>query len=103
MSNHYHLLIETHQANVSIAIQWLNVSYSVYFNKRHRGKGHLFQGRLKAILLDANEYLILLSRYIPLNPVRAKMVTHPREYSWSSYPGFAGKRRKPDWLITEGG
>ena len=101
MSNHYHLLIETPQANLSVAIQWLNVSYSVYFNKRHRRRGHLFQGRFKAILLDANEYLILLSRYIHLNPVRAKMVTHPLEYSWSSYPVFAGKRRKPDWLITE--
>ena len=101
MSNHYHVLIETPQANLSVAIQWLNVSYSVYFNKRHRRKGHLFQGRFKAILLDANEYLILLSRYIHLNPVRAKMVTHPLEYSWSSYPVFAGKRRKPDWLITE--
>jgi REP element-mobilizing transposase RayT len=101
MTNHYHLLLETSQANLSVAIQWLNVSYSVYFNKRHRRRGHLFQGRFKAILLDANEYLILLSRYIHLNPVRAKMVTHPPEYSWSSYPVFTGKRRKPDWLITE--
>ncbi|MBI2471978.1 MAG: transposase [Planctomycetes bacterium] len=101
MSNHYHLLLETPQANLSIAVQWLNVSYSVYFNKRHQRKGHLFQGRFKAILLDANEYLILLSRYIHLNPVRAKMVIHPIEYSWSSYPVFAGKRRRPDWFITE--
>lgn len=101
MSNHYHLLIETPQANLSVAIQWLNVSYSVYYNKRHRRRGHLFQGRFKAILLDANEYLILLSRYIHLNPVRAKMVTHPLEYSWSSYLVFAGKRQKPDWLTTQ--
>lgn len=101
MSNHYHLLIETPQANLSVAIQWLNVSYSVYYNKRHRRRGHLFQGRFKAILLDANEYLILLSRYIHLNPVRAKMVTHPLEYSWSSYPVFAGKRQKPNWLTTQ--
>lgn len=101
MSNHYHLLLETTQANLSLAIQWLNVSYSVYFNKRHRRHGHLFQGRFKAILLDANEYLILLSRYIHLNPVRAKMVTHPIGYSWSSYPVFVGKRQKPEWLETE--
>jgi len=101
MSNHYHLLIETPQANLSVAIQWLNVSYSVYYNKRHRRRGHLFQGRFKAILLDANEYLILLSRYIHLNPVRAKMVTHPLEYSWSSYLVFAEKRQKPDWLTTQ--
>jgi putative transposase len=101
MSNHYHLLFETPQANLSVAIQWINVNYSVYFNKRHQRKGHLFQGRFKSILLDANEYLVLLSRYIHLNPVRAKMVTHPLGYSWSSYPVFAGKRQKPDWLITE--
>ncbi len=101
MSNHYHLLIETPQANLSRAIQWLNVSYSVYFNKKHRRRGHLFQGRFKAILIDANEYLTLLSRYIHLNPVRAKIVTHPMEYPWSSYPAFAGKGRKPDWLETD--
>src|SRR3989304_3664397 len=53
----------------------------------------------RVILLDANEYLILLSRYIHLNPVRAKIVTHPLEYSWSSYPVFAGKRQRPDWGI----
>ena len=101
MSNHYHLLIETPQSNLSRAIQWLNVSYSVYFNKKQRRRGHLFQGRFKAILIDANEYLTILSRYIHLNPVRAKMVKHPMEYPWSSYPAFAGKRRKPDWLNTE--
>ncbi|MCF6155784.1 MAG: hypothetical protein E3K36_11155 [Candidatus Brocadia sp.] len=101
MSNHYHVLVETPQANLSRAIQWLNVCYSVYFNRRHRRRGHLFQGRFKAILIDANEYLVLLSRYIHLNPVRAKMVKHPMEYPWSSYPAFAGKRRKPDWLNTE--
>ena len=101
MSNHYHLLIETPHANLSVVIQWLNVIYSVYFNKRHRRQGHFFQSRFKAILLDANEYLILLSRYIHPNPVRAKMVTRPLECLWSSYPVFARKRRKPDWLITE--
>jgi REP element-mobilizing transposase RayT len=101
MSNHYHVLIETPQANLSRAIQWLNVSHSVYFNKKHRRRGHLFQGRFKAILVDANEYLTLLSRYIHLNPVRAKIVTNPKEYPWSSYPAFAGKRRKPDWLETD--
>ncbi|MFQ6673753.1 MAG: transposase, partial [Fidelibacterota bacterium] len=74
MSNHYHLLMETPEANLSSAIQWLNVSYAVSYNRKHRRKGHLFGGRFKALLVDAEEYLTHLSRYIHLNPVRAKMV-----------------------------
>jgi len=66
MSNHYHLLIETPQPNLSSAIQWLNVSYAAYYNKKHRRSGHLFQGRFRAILIDADEYLKHLSRYIHL-------------------------------------
>ncbi|MBE7446332.1 MAG: transposase [Planctomycetia bacterium] len=66
MSNHYHVFIETPQAYLSGTIQRLNVSYSVYFNKKHRRRGRLFQGRFKAILVDAHEYLTPLSRYIHL-------------------------------------
>ena len=86
MDNHYHLLVETREPNLSVAIQWLNVSYAAYYNKRHQRVGHLFQGRFKAILIEADEYLKELSRYIHLNPVRAKTVTTPAEYPWSSYP-----------------
>ena len=70
MTNHYHLVIETPEANLSRAIQWLNVSHAVYYNRRHGMTGHLFQGRFKAILIEADAYLETLSRYIHLNPVR---------------------------------
>ena len=91
MSNHYHLLVQTPEPNLSVAMQWINVSYATYFNKKRDRQGHLFQGRFKAILIDADEYLTHLSRYIHLNPVRAKMVETPDEYPWSSYPAFIGK------------
>jgi REP element-mobilizing transposase RayT len=100
MTNHYHLVVETPEANLSRAIQWLNVSYATYFNRKRDRKGHLFQGRFKSIVIDADEYLAQLSRYIHLNPVRVKMVVNPTDYPWSSYPLFIGKGEKPDWLDT---
>ena len=74
MTNHYHVLVETPEANLSRAVQRVNVSYAAYFNRKRRRRGHLFQGRFKSILVDADEYLKHLSRYIHLNPLRAKMV-----------------------------
>lgn len=100
MTNHFHLLVETPEPNLSRAIQWLNVSYATYFNRKRSRKGHLFQGRFKSILVDEDEYLVQLSRYIHLNPVRANMADGPAKYPWSSYPVFAGKQKKPDWLDT---
>jgi len=100
MKNHYHFLIETPEANLSQAVQWLNISYAVYFNRKHQRRGHLFQGRFKSILVDADEYLKHLSRYIHLNPVRAKVVENLSEYPWSSYPAFIGKVKRPEWLET---
>ncbi len=100
MDNHYHLLIETPEANLSVAMQWINVSYAGYFNAKRNRSGHLFQGRFKSILVDADEYLKHVSRYIHLNPVRAKIVAKPLEYRWSSYPAFIGREKKPDWLET---
>lgn len=91
MTNHYHLLIETAQANLSLAMQWLNVSYAAYYNKKRQRSGHLFQGRFKSVLVEADEYL---------NPVKAGMVNSPGEFSWSSYPAFIGKIKTPDWLET---
>lgn len=72
MSNHYHLLLETPEGNLSRAMQWFNVSYTVWFNRRHGRCGHLFQGRFKAILVDAAERGAQLSRYLHLNPVRVE-------------------------------
>ena len=100
MSNHYHLLVETPDANLSKAMQWVNVSYATYFNKKRRRHGHLFQGRFKAILIDADAYLKHLSRYIHLNPVRAKMVSSPVAYQWSSYGAFSGKQKVPQFIET---
>ena len=98
MDNHYHLLVETPEANISKAIQWLNVSYAVYFNKKRGRSGHLFQGRFKAYVIDADEYLHALSRYIHLNPVRATLVDKPGMYPWSSYNALAGRTKVPEWL-----
>jgi len=65
----YHLVLETPDANLSQAVQWLNVSYAVYYNRRHQYAGHLFQGRYKAILVEADTYLEALSRYVRVRPV----------------------------------
>jgi len=101
MTNHYHLLIETPEPNLSAAIQWLNVSYATYLNKKRRRSGHLFQGRFKSILVQADEWLKYLSRYIHLNPVRSRIVKKPGDYLWSSYRAFTGSIKGPHWLETE--
>ncbi|MDY6986865.1 MAG: transposase [Thermodesulfobacteriota bacterium] len=101
MTNHYHFLVETPEANLSRAVQWINVSYAAYFNRNRNRIGHLFQGRFKSILIDADEYLKHLSRYIHLNPLRANMVEQLQSYPWSSYRVFAGKAKAPDWLEVD--
>ena len=101
MSNHYHFLIQTPNSNLSRAMQWINVSYATYFNRKRNRYGHLFQGRFKAILIDADAYLKHLSRYIHLNPVRAQMVSSPSDYQWSSYSAFIGKQKPPQFLQTD--
>ena len=93
--------METPEANLSVAVQWVNVSYAVYFNRKRQRSGHLFQGRFKAILVDADEYLKQLSRYIHLNPVRAKIADPLADYPWSSYRAFMGKEKTPNWLETK--
>ena len=98
MTNHYHLLIETPEPNLSAAIQWINVSYATYLNKKRRRSGHLFQGRFKSILVQADEYLPHVSRYIHLNPGHAGMVKKPDDYLWSSYCALIGAVKAPHWL-----
>jgi putative transposase len=100
MTNHYHFLLETPHPNLSQAIKWINVGYVAYFNRKRRRSGHLFQGRFKAVVIDADEYLKHLSRYIHLNPVRAGMVKFCKDYPWSSYPVFGGYTKAPEWLET---
>lgn len=101
MTTHYHFLIETPHPNLSQAIKWINVGYSVYFNRKRKRFGHLFQGRFKAVLVDADEYLKHLSRYIHLNPVRARMVENCKDYPWSSYQALSGYVESPEWLETD--
>jgi putative transposase len=85
MYNHYHLLIETSEANLSRGMRQLNGTYTQHFNKRYHRVGHLFQGRYKSIIIDKENYLLQLSRYIVLNPIRANLVENPKGWSWSSY------------------
>ena len=100
MGNHYHLEIETSRGNLSQAVHWLKTAYTVYFNKRHRRSGHLFQGRYRAALIEKKTHLLALTRYIHLNPVRAAMVERSEEYFWSSYREYTRERRKWQWLET---
>ena len=88
MTNHYHLIIETPEKNLSRIMHYLNGSYTTYTNIKRKRSGHLFQGRYKAIVVDKDSYLLELSRYLHLNPVRAKMVEKPEEYPYSSYKSF---------------
>jgi putative transposase len=122
MPNHYHLQIETPQANLSRAMQWLNVSYSVWFNRKYQRVGPLFQGRFKAVLHDCSTHGLIISKYLHLNPVRigrlgghegrtepepqpdpelkAARVEALRAYRWSSYPYYSAKQKAPGWMTT---
>jgi REP element-mobilizing transposase RayT len=101
MSNHYHLLVETPDGNLSKGMRQLNGVYTLHFNRRHGRVGHVFQGRYKAILVDKDDYLLELARYIVLNPVRAQMVRSAKDWGWSSYRATAGQASGPEWLQTE--
>jgi len=100
MSNHFHLLLETPEGNLSQIMRHINGAYTIYFNIKRKRTGHLFQGRFKAILIEADEYLTELSRYIHLNPVRIEIVEKPEEYQWSSYRSYVGHSKPPEWLMT---
>jgi hypothetical protein len=128
MPNHYHLLLQTAEANLSRAMQWLNVSYTVWCNRRHQRVGHVLQGRYKAVIVNAEDWALGLSRYIHLNPVRIKglgldkaaqrnrrkragqaapeelvrqRLALLKDYRWSSYRAFAGYEKPPQWLDSE--
>ena len=125
MDNHFHQLVETPEANLSRAMQWLNVSYSVWFNRRHNRAGHLFQGRFKSLVIEDNAGWQEVARYLHLNPVRlagfgldktqqaasrrtgiaapraglvAERLTRLRQYRWSSYRSYAGYETGVNWL-----
>lgn len=102
MGNHYHLVIATPQGNLSKGMRQLNGVFTQWSNRRHHRTGHLFQGRYKAILVDAESYLLELTRYVVLNPVRAHMVDSPAKWPWSSYEAVTGEVDAPAWLETDG-
>jgi putative transposase len=128
MDNHYHLLLELTEPNLSRTGQWLNVSYSVWFNRRHGRSGHLFQGRFKSVVVDPLQWGLELSRYVHLNPVRVgrlglgkadrqkqrvgatgapdaravkERVSRLRRHRWSSYRAYVGLGRRPEWLACD--
>lgn len=101
MDNHYHILIETAEGNLSLGMRQLNGVYTQRSNRRHNRVGHVFQGRYKAILVQRDDYLLELARYVVLNPVRAGMVKGPRDWPWSSYGSMIGKTSPPGWLETD--
>ena len=101
MDNHYHLLIQTPDGNLSKGMRQLNGVYTQASNRRHHRVGHLFQGRFKAILVDEDAYLLELSRYVVLNPVRARMVKKPDQWAWSSYRESMGRAPASRWLATD--
>src|SRR3990172_1833118 len=101
MDNHYHLLIQTPDGNLSKGMRQLNGVYTQASNRRHRRVGHLFQGRFKAILVDSDAYLLELSRYVVLNPVRAGIVKKPGAWPWSSYRTCVGLDPAAPWLAVD--
>jgi len=101
MDNHYHLLVETQSPTLSKGMKHLNGNYTQSYNRRHNRVGHLFQGRYKGILVEKDSYLLELSRYIVLNPVRARMVRSAKDWPWSSYRAITGLATKPDCLTTD--
>jgi REP element-mobilizing transposase RayT len=101
MPNHFHLLLETPFANLSLAMQMLNARYCQHFNKRHGTSGHVIQGRFHAVLIEFNRQLLAVSRYVSLNPVRAKLTQTPSEWQWSNHRHFLKPETAPAWLETD--
>jgi len=101
MDNHYHLLVETPEQNLSKGMRHLNGVYTQRFNQQHGRVGHVFQGRYNAILVQKESYLLELARYIVLNPVRARMVRAAKDWPWSSYRATTGQISVPAWLHVD--
>jgi len=108
MDNHYHLVIETPRSNLALGMRQLNGVYTQWFNKIHQSTGHLLQGRYKAIVIEKDAYLLEVSRYVVLNPVRAGAVERPEDWEWSNYRAMAGGVAAPrfltvDWILSQFG
>ena len=102
MGNHHHFVLRTHRPNLSRLMRPINGVCSQRFNRRHGLVGHLLQGRFKAILVQADTYLLQVCRYVELNPVRAGLVDNPAAWPWMSYSSHIGLVAGPAWLDTPG-
>jgi REP element-mobilizing transposase RayT len=101
MGNHYHLMIETPEGELSRGMRSLNGEYAQWFNRRHDRRGHVLEGRFRAVLVQKESHLLELHRYIVLNPVRARLAGRAADWRWSSYRATAGLERAPAWLETD--
>jgi len=101
MGNHYHLLLHTPRGNLARAIRHLNGVYTQRFNRDQGRDGPLFRGRYKSVLVDADSYLLQLSRYIHRNPIEGKIVKRLESFPWSSYPAYINRTKPPSWLIRQ--
>ncbi len=101
MTNHYHLLVETPQPNISAGMQRLNSMHAEWFNWRHGFSGHLFQGRFHSAVVETDSHFMEVCRYVVLNPVRAGICDEPVEYRWSSYRATAAAEPLPPFLTME--
>jgi REP-associated tyrosine transposase len=100
MNNHYHLLVETPNGDIARGMEWLNGRYARWFNGRHGFTGHLFERRYFDELVESEHYLLELSRYIEMNPIRAGLVGDPSDWPWSSYRAIAGLEKPRRFLTT---
>jgi putative transposase len=101
MPNHFHLVVMIERPNLSLGMQRLNGRYAQLFNQRYGLSGHLFQGRFHSVLIEREEHLLELARYVVLNPVRAGLCVHPGEWPWSSYRAMTGRERAPAFLAGD--
>ena len=101
LSDHFHIVLKTPQSNLARGMQTFRYSYANAWWRRHRFGGHVFQGRYRTELVEDETYLWTVTRYVHLNPVRAGLVDHPVDWRWSSYPGYADRRRRLDWVAHD--
>jgi len=100
MPNHYHATLQPTRPNLSEAVRRLNGSYALWWNKRHDRVGHVFQGRFRDQIVDRDSYLLTLTRYVVMNPVRAGLVAEPGDWRWSSYGATVGTCEAPAFLAA---
>jgi hypothetical protein len=100
MTNHFHLVVAMKRPTLSAGMHWLNGCYAQWLNRRHGFKGHLFEDRFHSEPVESDAHLLELSRYVPLNPVRAGLCAHPADWPWSSYRATIGRER-PRFLSAE--